>query len=433
MSELNNKINELRTLKKSYSDLADKILPISALLTELENGKQEMVDAIKSKGGSSSTDKSLTEIANDVRNISNIDKTFNNVDFFMAQYGLSMSPLQLIYKHFDAEYLTYVCYVVDAGTKINIQRNAYVMFTADGAIDNPEGEYIIPEWENRFGYFIFAYKSAAVTWEDFGEYFIGMYGATTTLDNRTLTLFRGIECDACEITLGESCFANRTIHFIQLNDSVVEVGGNNCFDSAIINNINLPQIKSARSLLQNTKNTFIASLPNATSIGQNFLKGSAIQKLYLPSLQSVVIQSLYYTLNSGLTELYLPEVKSILHSEGIAYLSALKKVYAPKCVSISGRFLFQGCPQLEEITLGEVSTSFSFESWVPSNLGDVTKAAKIDKTIRDGIANRVQDRKDSTPLTITLSQAVRDILTEETEQAFRDKNWNIAPAKTVTE
>ena len=92
------------------------------------------------------------------------------------------------------------------------------------------------------------------------------------------------------------------------------------------------------------------------------------------------------------------------------------------------------CEAVEDITFGEVSNSFTMAGWSPSNITtDEAKAAKIDKTIREGIANRVQDRTDMSALTITFSQAVRDILTEETEEAFRDKNWNIAPAKTATE
>ena len=159
------------------------------------------------------------------------------------------------------------------------------------------------------------------------------------------------------------------------------------------------------------------------------MQNSTIKKLYLPSLKSVSTQSLYYSFS--IQELYLPEVTAIVGPESIAYLSALKKIYAPKCVSINDGDFLNNCSLLVDITLGEVSKNFSMAKWSPANIGDATKAAKIDKTIREGIANRVQDRTDSTALTITLSQAVRDILTEETEQAFRDKNWNIAPAKSV--
>lgn len=90
MSELNNKINELRTLKKSYSDLADKVLPTSALLTELENGKQEMVDALALKNVQSSTDKTLVEIASDVRSIAQSPITIEGGDMYEKQlFGAS--------------------------------------------------------------------------------------------------------------------------------------------------------------------------------------------------------------------------------------------------------------------------------------------------------------------------------------------------------
>ena len=85
MSELNNKINELRTLKKSYSDLADKVLPTSALLTELENGKQEMVDALAMKNVQSSTDKTLSAIADDVRSIAQSPITIEGGEMYEKQ------------------------------------------------------------------------------------------------------------------------------------------------------------------------------------------------------------------------------------------------------------------------------------------------------------------------------------------------------------
>jgi hypothetical protein len=45
MSELNNKINELRTLKKSYSDLADKVeTQLPALADKIDNIKLPEID-----------------------------------------------------------------------------------------------------------------------------------------------------------------------------------------------------------------------------------------------------------------------------------------------------------------------------------------------------------------------------------------------------
>ena len=49
MTQTQQEIERLRTLQESYNDLADKILPTSALLTEVENGKQELVNALATK------------------------------------------------------------------------------------------------------------------------------------------------------------------------------------------------------------------------------------------------------------------------------------------------------------------------------------------------------------------------------------------------
>ena len=79
------KLNELRTLKKSYSDLADRVLPTSALLTELENGKQEMVNALATKNVQSSTDKTLSAIAGDVRSIAQSPITIDGGEMYEKQ------------------------------------------------------------------------------------------------------------------------------------------------------------------------------------------------------------------------------------------------------------------------------------------------------------------------------------------------------------
>lgn len=149
MSELNNKINELRTLKKSYSDLADKILPTSALLTELENGKQEIVDALVMKNVQSSTNKTLSAIADDVRSIAQLPITMDGGELYEKQlFGSLEAPnfwnLYDVLNNLlsDGRLLTYGGIVLaeynkDNGSDIELSGagagGAYVVSDADGA------------------------------------------------------------------------------------------------------------------------------------------------------------------------------------------------------------------------------------------------------------------------------------------------------------
>ena len=430
MSALQNEIDKLNTLKESFSELSKKVLDTQAVLTELNHGKQEIVDAIKSKGGSSNADKPLAEIANDVRAISNVDKTFNEVEYFMTLYGLSMSPLQLIAKHFDTEYSTYVCYIVDADTKINVQRSAYVMFTADGAIENPEGEYTIQEWENRFGYFIFAYKSSAVTWENYSAYFIGMYGANTALDNRTLTNFRGIECDASVIDLGNSCFNGRTIEFINFHKSSVTISGTNIFDSSSLRSLTMPQVKKITSgEIWNNSSISLACLDGLEEVGARALRGN-VSKISLNGLRRLSTNGL--TNMTNIKELYLPSLESADASVCVDSMTSLERFIAPNATNMNGYAIFRSCPKLIDIECGEISTSTSWNQWNPTSvLSDEEQIPILDKNLREHVAAKIKDLIGGTPQTFTFHQNVRNIMSEETENIFKAKNWNIAPTKSV--
>jgi hypothetical protein len=423
--------NPEATNSKILEEVQNKLTPLDAVLTELNHGKQEMVDAIKSKGGNSNADKSLSEIAGDVRAISNVDKTFNNVEYFMAQYGLSMSPLQLIYKHFDTEYPTYVCYVVDAGTKINVTRSAYVMFTADGAIDNPEGEYIIPEWENRFGYFIFAYKSTAVTWENFGAYFIGMYGATTTLDNRTLTNFIGFQSDNCNLTLSASCFESRVCWLLDFGNSDVEINGNYIFRYSAIKYANFPQVKKASgSWIFNGCSIPIVNFENLEKTSVGTLRSESITKICLNNLQEIGTQGTFYL--TKVKEFYLPSLLSAIGSECVAYCTSLERFIAPNATNIYGYGIFSSCPKLVDIECGEIATSTTWNQWNPVDvLADADLTIQLDKNIREHVAMKIKDLSGETAQTFTFHQNLRNIMSAETEAVFAAKNWNISPAKTV--
>lgn len=85
MSALQNEIDKLNTLKESFSELSKKVLDTQAVLTELNHGKQEMVDALATKNVQSSTDKTLSAIADDVRSIAQAPITIEGGEMYEKQ------------------------------------------------------------------------------------------------------------------------------------------------------------------------------------------------------------------------------------------------------------------------------------------------------------------------------------------------------------
>ncbi len=187
-----------------------------------------------------------------------------------------------------------------------------------------------------------------------------------------------------------------------------------------------------------------------------------IEKIYLPKLTNIdvplcssILQSSY--LFSRLKEISLPILEEInITSTGGGFgtinglivssvnvknrnYEALKRIHLPKLKKSNVALLkwlndtsYYQAFNLIDIEVGEYEESLSLLAWTPDNvLADAELTAQLDKNIREHIAMKVQDRKDLSALTITFSQAVRNILTEATEQAFAAKNWNISPAKSV--
>lgn len=68
-----------------YNTVQSKLLPLEAVLTELSHGKQEMVDALATKNIQSSTNKTLSAIASDVRSIAQSPITIEGGEMYEKQ------------------------------------------------------------------------------------------------------------------------------------------------------------------------------------------------------------------------------------------------------------------------------------------------------------------------------------------------------------
>ena len=78
-------IEKLRTLQESFNELSSKVLDTQAVLTELNHGKQEMVDALAMKNVQSSTDKTLSAIAGDIRSVALSPITIDGGEMYEKQ------------------------------------------------------------------------------------------------------------------------------------------------------------------------------------------------------------------------------------------------------------------------------------------------------------------------------------------------------------
>lgn len=92
--------NPEATNSKILEEVQNKLTPLEAVLTELNHGKQEMVDALATKNVQSSTDKTLSAIASDVRSIAKSPITIEGGEMYEKQLfgGIGdTSPLWNLY------------------------------------------------------------------------------------------------------------------------------------------------------------------------------------------------------------------------------------------------------------------------------------------------------------------------------------------------
>ena len=143
-------------------------------------------------------------------------------------------------------------------------------------------------------------------------------------------------------------------------------------------------------------------------------------------LEEVYVKDLEYISSNGI---FIRSQKDFV--QGTRFL-VLKRMRFPKLKRASSIFTVFICPQLIDVELGAMETSFSLNNWLPTEvLADTELTATLNKNIRDHIAANITDRNGLVPLTITFHQDLRNALEEATEQAFYAKGWDIAPAKSV--
>lgn len=521
MSALQNEIDKLNTLKESFSELSKKVLDTQAVLTELNHGKQEMVDALATKNVQSSTDKTLSAIASDIRSIAQSPITIDGGEMYEKQlfgaptdktnaYEQPDSPTWNLYQVManllnDGRFYTYggivLCEYSKSEPDIQLvgagAGGAYL--TSDDDVYYEDITHIWHDYddrkENRWVAYFLANEFIDFTIPSPSPYKIHIGRKVGHIkSSATNTTIKDIVCtDGNEFSLdiaqtnacGDTLVLNNLSNFDKplpvqfLNGctkAIIDIKGEltNCImrlNSNIntlstrsiifksIGQVNITTTNNAIFELRITDTYFYTSyisFPKGYRLYTNLchqFPGNSSKVLTIDGiekLKGLIIYNMNTTTNTTLEEIHMPDLE-VIESGGMiikAYganqggiYSALKRIVLPKLREQIGTIATfpltsspAACKELIDVEVGAMETSFSFTNWAPSGvLADTDKIVQLNKNIRDHIAAKVTDRNGLEPLTATFSQALRDVLTEETEQAFRDKNWNIAPAKTVTE
>lgn len=523
MSALQNEIDKLNTLKESFSELSKKVLDTQAVLTELNHGKQEMVDALATKNIQSSTDKTLVEIASDVRSIAQSPITIDGGEMYEKQlfgaptdktnaYEQPDSPTWNLYQVMAnilsdgrfAEYGGIVLCEYSKGVRSQYFEGASLgglYFTSEGKVVEAVEEYIWDDFgdgkANRWVAIINKEENIDVTFNTAQSTPLsihigrkvglltlnateGMVSEIVCTDGNEYTLLskqtsafgknnilRGLGTISHQNIISSSAFSSLSRLVLSINGDITTVEYSNVAflhvsTAGAAKTIIIEKVGKISTLIgiKNEQKTafeyieFPMGYRLTGTLFKQFVEGLASYPVMtiagIKELTGRIIYNMNNLTNLYLQELIMPDLE-VIESGGIiiqtyrdtqgGIYSALKRIVLPKLREQRGTIATfpltnypAACKELIDVEVGAMETSFSFTYWKPSSvLADADKIVQLNKNIRDHIAAKVTDRNGLEPLTATFSQALRDVLTEETEQAFRDKNWNIAPAKTVTE
>ena len=519
---LQNEIDKLKTLQESFNELSSKVLDTQAVLTELNHGKQEMVDALAKKNVQSSTDKTLSQIAGDIAQIAQQPISIDGGELYENQlfgaptdktnaYEQPDSPTWNLYQVManilsDGRFVGYGGIVLceySKGARSQYFEGAALgglYFTSEGKIIDAVEEYIWDDFGNckgnRWVAIINKEENIDVTFNTtentplsihigrkVGLLTLNATGGNvseivctdgneyTLLSNQNsgfgkTTILRGLGTMSHPRFISSDAFAALSRLVLSINGDINTIISNNvgflhinkaaCSKTIIIEKVGKISSFIGCTNVQKTAFEYVGfpmGYRLTATLFHQFVEGLASSPTMtiagIKELAGRIIYNMNNCHNLYLQELIMPDLEVIESGEIIktnndnqgGVYSSLKRIVLPKLREQRGSIATfpltnypAACKELIDVEVGAMETSFSFSYWKPSGvLADADKIVQLNKNIRDHIAAKVTDRNGLEPLTATFSQALRDVLTEETEQAFRDKNWNIAPAKTVTE
>lgn len=318
---LQNEIDKLKTLQESFNELSSKVLDTQAVLTELNHGKQEMVDALAMKDVQSSADKTLSAIADDVRSIAQSPITIEGGEMYEKQlfgaatdktnpYEQPDSPMWNLYQVManllsDGRFVTYggillAEYGVDSDTIVLDMAGAGGAYlTSDGAMYEVDTTHT---WDrkkdgklNRWVAYIFKeeWKNVSLTHANILSIHIGRKVGIIT------------------------CTSNTTINALVVTDgNMLKSFNSNGYSHRLVGNVTIKNIDEQSGVLiyaaGNDSKSYVTNLYiKANKIVSPLI--SATNSSYMPSIYSIRIEC--EELNSG------------IYSELQMYNNALKELY----------------------------------------------------------------------------------------------------------
>ena len=189
-----------------------------------------------------------------------------------------------------------------------------------------------------------------------------------------------------------------------------------------------------------------------------------LNNLQVPTLNSTMTHSIFYG-NTNLRYVKLPKITNINNFQawdgsGSAGIQALYSINfeVPMCHYFVTTLLGRNNNNIfSSLTFGKLTTfnitslggpQFLLRNITVGNGTDITLNLslwdaryviaegqsgidELNSNIQNNLIANLKDNTGLTAKTVTFGQNLRNVLTAETEQMFADKNWNIAPAKTV--
>lgn len=213
-----------------------------------------------------------------------------------------------------------------------------------------------------------------------------------------------------------------------------------------------------------TSNTFLHSyfIRNINMRKLRIIRGGSLSFVFynknndggvcnLPELETIDGSTNIF--NGNWTEINILKLKTCNSNYVFNTLKLFNTVNAPSLESISGIFIndmkqveYIYLPSLSSITnsisallgntnksklryieVGSLQTSINLQRWTAEDvISEEDGANELNNNIITGIANKVADRSGLSPLTITFSTQIKDILREDVAAIFTQKNWTIA-------
>ena len=368
-----------------FNAVQSKLTPLEAVLTELNNGKEEIVDAIVSKGVYASTDNTLNELADIVRRIKYEGFDTSGAEFINGLIPKSMSEL-----------------LANKDGIIKMEDNSTTALTVEGGLSGLQNLEVV------------SLQSCEIV-ENL------QFQNCPKLEKVSLPK---VEKVRNEIFKGDTALREIDLRGLTLITKVsIEPLIKNCVNLSKLDLSSLTISHSA--ILHGQHNIPYVKLPCLRSLSWVAEDGININRNY-DAFLSDYIQTLE-----------LPVLEYAMHDNynNIVRSDSLKRLQVGTVPTINTKAI-----NLIDIEIADGADYNITFRWNPSAVyGNEEKVDTLNENIRNHIIAKLEDLTGSTPKTVTFYVSGSttpnvnfvNVLSKETMDAFAAKNWNVSPAKTV--